>query len=102
MDELVNDVEDGDVMANEDALGMIERLESVLEVLKDSPEKIDAMIFTYKTSEILPGFRSRVRRMGVGSVPNQAQLLFNYISGIEDDLGITIVELAEMAQEQPE
>jgi len=86
-------------MANEEALGMIERLEEVLDVLKGSPEKIDAMIFTYKTNEILPGFRSRVRRMGVGSVPDQAKLLFNYITGIEDDLGITISELAEMAQE---
>lgn len=86
-------------MANEEALGMIERLEQVLEVLKSSPEKIDAMIFTYKTQEILPGFRSRVRRMGVGSVPDQAKLLFNYITGIEDDLGLTITELAEMAQE---
>jgi hypothetical protein len=86
-------------MANADALGMIERLEEVLEVLKASPEKIDAMIFTYKTSEVLPGFRSHVRRMGVGSVPDQAKLLFNYITGIEDDLGISITELAEMAQE---
>ncbi len=86
-------------MANKEALGMIERLEQVLEVLKSSPEKIDAMIFTYKTKEILPGFRSHVRRMGVGSVPDQAELLFNYITGIEDDLGITITELAEMAQE---
>ncbi len=86
-------------MANKEALGMIERLEQVLEVLKSSPEKIDAMIFTYKTKEILPGFRSHVRRMGVGSVPDQAKLLFNYIAGIEDDLGITITKLAEMAQE---
>ena len=86
-------------MANADALGMIERVEAVLEVLKASPEKVDAMIFTYKTNDILPGFRSRVRRMGVGSVPDQAKLLFNYITGIEDDLGITITELAEMAQD---
>jgi hypothetical protein len=89
-------------MAGEEALGMIARLEDVLAVLKDHPDRIDAMIFTYKTSEVLPGFRSRVRRMGMGSVRNQGQLLFNYITGIEDDLGITIVELADMAHEQPE
>jgi hypothetical protein len=78
---------------------LIERLEEVLEVLKDHPEKVDAMIFSYKTSDILPGFRSRVRRMGMGSVSDQGKLLFNYITGIEEDLGITIVELAELAQE---
>jgi hypothetical protein len=78
---------------------MIERLEEILEVLKESPEKIDAMIFTYKTNEILPGFKTRVRRMGMGSVPDQGKLLFNYITGIEDDLGITITELAELALE---
>ena len=86
-------------MARDEALGIIERIEEVLEVLKDHPEKIDAMIFTYKTSEILPGFRAHVRRMGMGSVPDQGKLLFNYITGIEDDLGITITELAELAQE---
>ena len=86
-------------MANNDALQMIERLEDVLEVLKDNPEKIDAIIFTYKTNEILPGFRSHVRRMGVGSVPDQAKLLFNYVTGIEEDLGITLSELADMARE---
>ena len=86
-------------MAGEEALSVIERLEEVLEVLKDHPEKVDALIFSYQTSDILPGFRSRVRRMGMGSVPDQGKLLFNYITGIEDDLGITIVELAEMAQE---
>ena len=86
-------------MAGEEALSVIERLEEVLEVLKDHPEKVDALIFSYKTSDILPGFRYRVRRMGMGSVPDQGKLLFNYITGIEDDLGITIVELAEMAQE---
>jgi hypothetical protein len=85
--------------ANNEALAMIARLEEVLDVLKENPDKIDAMIFTYKTSEVLPGFRSHVRRMGVGSVPDQAKLLFNYITGIEDDLGVTITELAEMAQE---
>lgn len=87
-------------MAGDEALAMIARLEEVLDVLKGSPEKIEAMIFTYKTDEVLPGFRSRVRRMGMGSVPDQAKLLFNYITGIEDDLGITITELAEMAQEE--
>jgi hypothetical protein len=86
-------------MAGEEALSLIERLEEVLEVLKDHPEKVDAMIFSYKTSDILPGFRSRVRRMGMGSVSDQGKLLFNYITGIEEDLGITIVELAELAQE---
>jgi hypothetical protein len=80
-------------------MAMIERLEEILEVLKESPEKIDAMIFTYKTNEILPGFKTRVRRMGMGSVPDQGKLLFNYITGIEDDLGITITELAELALE---
>jgi hypothetical protein len=86
-------------MAASEALAMIERLEEILEALKASPDKIDAMIFTYKTSDILPGFKSRVRRMGMGSVPDQGKLLFNYITGIEDDLGITITELAELAQE---
>ncbi len=86
-------------MAREEALGMIARLEQILDVLKSNPEMVDAMIFTYKTKEILPGFRSHVRRMGMGSVPDQAKLLFNYITGIEDDLGITITELAEMVQE---
>ena len=86
-------------MPNEDALRMIARVEEVLGLLKEHPEKIDAMIFTYKTNEVLPGFRTHVRRMGVGSVPNQAKLLFNYVTGIEDDLGITLAELAEMAQE---
>jgi hypothetical protein len=85
-------------MAKEEALGMIARLEEVLEVLKGNPEMVDSMIFTYKTKQILPGFRSHIRRMGMGSVPDQAKLLFNYITGIEDDLGITITELAEMAQ----
>jgi hypothetical protein len=80
-------------------MAMIERLEEILEVLKESPEKIDAMIFTYKTNEILPGFKTHVRRMGMGSVPDQGKLLFNYITGIEDDLGITITELAELALE---
>jgi hypothetical protein len=87
-------------MAADEALAMIERLEEVLEVLKAHPDKIDAMLFTYKTSEVLPGFRSHVRRMGMGSVPDQGKLLFNYITGIEDDLGITITELAELAQEE--
>ena len=87
-------------MAAEEALAMIGRLEEILEVLKDHPEKVDAMLFTYKTSEILPGFKSHVRRMGMGSVPDQGRLLFNYIAGIEDDLGITITELAELAQEE--
>ncbi len=86
-------------MANDDALPMITRLEEVLEVLKEHPDKIDAMIFTYKTNEILPGFRSHIRRMGVGSVPDQAKLLFNYVTGIEEDLGITLTELADMAQD---
>jgi hypothetical protein len=86
-------------MAREEALGMIARLEQILDVLKSNPEMVDAMIFTYKTKEILPGFRSHVRRMGMGSVPDQAKLLFNYITGIEDDLGITITQLAEMVQE---
>jgi hypothetical protein len=89
-------------MAGEEALAMIRHLEEVLEVLKDNPGEIDAMIFTYKTREVLPGFRSRVRRMGMGSVPDQGRLLFNYITGIEDDLGITIVELAELAREEPD
>ena len=86
-------------MPNEDAVRMIARIEEVLDLLKEDPENIDAMIFTYRTSEILPGFRSHVRRMGVGSVPHQAKLLFNYVTGIEEDLGITLAELAEMAQE---
>jgi len=86
-------------MADSEAMAMIERLEEILEVLKRSPEKIDAMIFTYKTNEILPGFKTHVRRMGMGSVPDQGKLLFNYITGIEDDLGITITELAELAME---
>ena len=86
-------------MPNEAAIRMIARIEEVLEVLKEDPEKIDAMIFTYKTNEILPGYRSHVRRMGVGSVPHQAKLLFNYVTGIEEDLGISLAELAQMAQE---
>ncbi len=64
-------------MPNEDAVRMIARVEEVLDLLKEHPENIDAMIFTYRTSEVLPGFRSHVRRMGVGSVPHQAKLLFN-------------------------